>query len=68
MNKEPRIFKILCMVSFILVSLTSIPLFIKYLTDSSAGSRLIIDLHVWFGIAFIIFALIRIIKFRGLQK
>ncbi len=68
MNKEPKIFKVLCIVSFILVVLTSIPLFIKYLTGSGAGSRLIIDLHVWFGIAFIVFAIIRIIKFRGLKK
>lgn len=63
-----KIFKILCMVSFILVVITSIPLFIKYLTGNEAGSRLIIDLHIWFGIAFIFFALIRIIKFRGLKK
>ena len=67
MNKD-KLFKILCIISFVLVAVTSIPLFIKYLTGSPAGSRLIIDLHVWFGIAFIVFALIRIIKFRGLKK
>lgn len=68
MNKEPKIFKILSIGSFILVIITSIPLFIKYLTGSPAGSKLIIDLHVWFGIAFIVFSLIRIIKFRGLKQ
>jgi len=67
MNKD-KLFKILCIISFVLVAVTSIPLFIKYLTGSPAESRLIIDLHVWLGIAFIIFALIRIIKFRGLKK
>jgi len=67
MNKD-KLFKILCIISFVLLVITSIPLFIKYLTGSSAGSKLIIDLHVWFGVAFIIFALIRITKFRGLKK
>lgn len=63
-----KLLKILCIISFVSVLITSIPLFIKYLTGSVAGSRLIIDLHVWFGIAFVFFALIRIIKFRGLKK
>ena len=67
MNKD-KLFKVLCIISFVLVAVTSIPLFIKYLTGSQMGSRFIIDLHVWFGIAFIIFALIRIIRFRGLKK
>ena len=62
-----KLFKILCVISFVLVVITSIPLFIKYLTGNSTG-RLIIDLHVWFGAAFIVFALIRIIKFRGLKQ
>ena len=67
MNKY-KLFKVLCIISFVLVAVTSIPLFIKYLTGSQMGSRLIIDLHVWFGMAFIVFALIRIIIFRGLKK
>ena len=67
MNQH-KLFKILCIISFVAVAITSVPLFIKYLTGSSAGSRLILDLHVWFGIAFIVFALIRIIKFRGLKQ
>jgi len=67
MNKD-KLSKILCIISFVLVAVTSIPLFIRYLTGSVSGSRLIVDLHVWFGIAFIVSALIRIIKFRGLKK
>ncbi len=67
MNKD-KLFEMLCIISFILVTVTSIPLFIKYLTGSSAGSGLIIDLHVWFGMAFIVFALVRIIKFGGLRQ
>lgn len=67
MNKY-KLFKILGVISFVLVTITSIPLFIKYLTGSFGGPRLIVDLHVWFGIAFIIFALIRVIKFGVLKK
>jgi len=63
--KKEKIIKIITFLSFIIVILTSIPLFIKYILGNSAGSRLIVDLHVWFGIIFIISALIRMIFFKS---
>jgi cytochrome b561 len=63
MNKD-KLFKILMRASFIIVVLTSIPLFIKYILGSSPSSRLIVDLHVWAGIIFIVVAIIRMIVLK----
>jgi cytochrome b561 len=63
MNKD-KLFKILMRVSFIILVLTSIPLFIKYLTGASPGSKFIIGLHVWVGIFFIVIAIVRMIIFK----
>lgn len=63
--KKEKIIKIITILSFIIVILTSIPLFIKYLLGSSINSGLIVDLHVWMGIIFIIGVLIRMIFFKG---
>jgi len=63
MNKE-NIIKILTRLSFVIVVLTSIPLFVKYILGSSTSSKLIVDLHVWFGIVFIMLALVRMILFK----
>jgi len=52
----------LCMMTFIVTALTSIPLLINYVRNASPKFQLIVDLHVWFGTAFIIFVLIRILK------
>jgi len=43
-------------VSFILTLLSSIPLFINYLSKSVPQNRIIVDIHVWAGLFFIIFA------------
>ncbi len=58
----------LCISTFIVTALTSIPLFIKYLLGKSPASRIIINLHVWFGTAFIILVIIRAIKNRKFVK
>ena len=50
----------LCILTFIITGLTSIPLLFNYLKGVSPKLQLIVDLHVWFGIAFIIFVLIRL--------
>ncbi len=50
------------MFAFILTVGTTIPLFIKYLTGQESSNVLILDLHVWFGLAFIILAIVSMIK------
>ena len=68
MNKEPKLLKILCVVSFVLMTITLIPLFIKYLFGSSPASQLMVHLHVWLGIAFIILASMHMFVFKGLKN
>ncbi len=43
--------------TFILVLLTTIPLFINYITGQEPVHRLIVHLHVWFGLIFFIVAI-----------
>ncbi len=57
-----------CILTFIITAMTSIPLFINYIKDVSPKFQLIVDLHVWFGTAFIIFVLIRIVKNKKFVK
>lgn len=49
---------------FVLTVITIIPLFIKYITGQESSNTLIIDLHVWFGLAFVILATVSMIKKR----
>ena len=58
----------LCILTFIITALTSIPLLSNYFRGVSPKFQLIVDLHVWFGTAFIIFVIIRIIKNRKFVK
>ncbi len=44
--------------TFIVLILTSIPLFVNYLRGITPEHLLITHLHVWFGLAFIVFAII----------
>lgn len=67
MNNK-RILAILCISTFTITALTSIPLFISYIRGVSPRLTLFTDLHVWFGIAFIIFVLIRILSNRQFVK
>lgn len=46
------------MVTFIVTLLTTIPLFINYLMGSEPTHALIVHLHVWFGLAFFVFAIL----------
>lgn len=52
--------------TFAITSITSIPLLISYLKDIEPMNPLFIHLHVWFGLAFIIVALVKIIKRKKL--
>lgn len=58
----------LCILTFIITALTSIPLLINYVRDVSPEFQWIVDLHVWFGTAFILLVLTRIAKNRDLRK
>ncbi len=57
-----------CILTFIVTTLTSIPLLFNYVNRTAPKFQLIVDLHVWFGMAFIIFVSIRIIKNRKFVK
>ncbi|MCK4530969.1 MAG: hypothetical protein KAU44_07300 [Candidatus Marinimicrobia bacterium] len=56
-----KVFTMLRMTTFAGTVLTSIPLFINYLRDIEPEHQLITHLHVWFGLAFVIFAIISMI-------
>ncbi len=63
MNREAsKTIKILCILSFLVVSATSIPLFVAYLRGSYPKYSIINDVHVWSGVIFVIFAALRIIR------
>ena len=50
---------VLCVVTFAVTAATSIPLFVSYLRGETIKNAVLQDLHVWFGIAFIISVLLR---------
>ena len=50
----------LCITTFAVTAATSIPLFVLYLRSETVKIAVLQDLHVWFGMAFMAFALIRI--------
>jgi len=51
---------VLCITAFAVTAATSIPLFIPYLRGETAKIAVVEGLRVWFGIAFVVFALLRI--------
>jgi cytochrome b561 len=66
-NETSKPIKILCILSFVVVAITSIPLLVTYLKGASPKYQFVTDLHVWAGFVFIFFAVLRIIrtKFSG---
>jgi hypothetical protein len=56
-----KIVSALKMIGFIGTILTSIPLFTLYISGIEPSHRLMIHLHVWFGLLFIIFAVTNMI-------
>jgi hypothetical protein len=65
-----KIISALKMIGFIGTILTSIPLFILYIKGIEPSHRIMIHLHVWLGLLFIIFAVTNMIKDKqkGKQK
>ncbi|MDZ7612279.1 MAG: DUF4405 domain-containing protein [Candidatus Moranbacteria bacterium] len=61
-NETSKPIKILCILSFVVVALTSVPLLASYLKGVTPKYSFIVDLHVWAGVVFIVFAVLRIIR------
>lgn len=49
------------MIAFIVTILSTIPLFLSYLTDSQPKNELVIHLHVWFGLIFIVLSVVNML-------
>lgn len=61
-NETSKPIKILYVLSFVVVTLTSIPLLFSYLKGVAPKYSFIVDLHIWAGMIFIVFAVLRIIR------
>ena len=64
MKKTNQVLTVLCLTTFAVTAVTSIPLFILYLGNETMKITIAQDLHVWSGAAFIIIALLRILLNR----
>jgi len=67
MNFE-RLSGMACVITFAVTALTSMLLFINYIAGVSPRHPLIVDLHVWFGLAFIVIAATRMGKNRAFME
>lgn len=54
-----KVLPAVCAATFTVTATTSIPLFVLYLRGETIKNTVLQDLHVWFGIAFIISVLLR---------
>jgi len=63
-----KVIAIIKMIGFVGTVLTSIPLFVMYLSHREAKSVLVSHLHVWFGVVFIIFAITNMIMIKKSDK
>ncbi|MCC7574505.1 hypothetical protein KO361_02845 [Candidatus Woesearchaeota archaeon] len=62
MNKKlEKKLKLATIISLGITIITTIPLFVSYVKDVPVKYPLFTHLHVWFGLAFLVFALLRII-------
>lgn len=55
-------------ITFIATLLTTIPLFINYILGISSKNQLIVHLHVWFGLLFLIFAIISMVMQKKMSR
>lgn len=63
-----KILNIVRMISFVITLLTSIPLINSYLRDVNPKFPIFTHLHVWFGVIFIITAIISMILQKRKQN
>ena len=61
-----RILAFAQILTFAITAITSIPLFVSYLRNANPKNPIFVHLHVWFGFAFIIVALIKIYERKKL--
>ena len=54
-----RVLPVLCIASLAVVAVTSIPLFVLYLKGETIRNTVLQELHIWFGIAFIMSVVLR---------
>lgn len=59
-----KILNILRSISFAATLLTTVPLFINYLMGTPPAHRMIVHLHVWFGLAFFVFGIVSMILMK----
>jgi len=52
--------------TFAITAVTSIPLIVSYLKGVNPANHIFVHLHVWFGLAFIVIALIKMLSERRL--
>jgi len=52
------------MIGFLGTVLTSIPLFVLYLSHQEPKSALVSHMHIWFGAVLIIFAITNMVMFK----
>lgn len=58
-NAIKKALPVICVTTFVVTAATSIPLFAQYLRGETMKNTVLQDLHVLFGIAFIISVLLR---------
>jgi hypothetical protein len=63
-----KVLSLLRTISFAATLLTTIPLFIHYLTGTPPAHQMIVHLHVWFGLAFFIFGITSMILMKKGKK
>ncbi len=68
MMKVNRLLEKMCILTFAITALTSVPLFLNYVKGSAPKFQLIVDLHVWIGLTFIILVSIRIFRNQRFVK
>ncbi len=68
MNKSMKIISLGRLITFIVTALTAIPLLLNHIKGVRPEHRLITDLHTWFGVAFIILAVISMSQQRKNRK
>lgn len=56
------------MITFAVTVLSSIPLFINYIMGVEPAFELVVHLHNWFGLAFIVFAVLSMRMQKASQK
>ena len=54
--------------SFIMIVLTTIPLFVSYLKGTEPKLSIFVHLHVWFGVMLVVVVIIRMIMNRKTLK